>query len=119
MCPQIRQFPSLRKQCRTWSSAPSSVPENAPVPVATSASSLSEYGDEASLHQVRMEVLDVFDHRPLHTNHYVVLWVDIAQIWGQPLCVWATEEGYRHVLGFVEASTQDQVVHASVVPWTT
>ena len=70
---------------------------------------LSEYGDETSLHEARMEALDVFDSRLLDMHSYVVLWMDTVQVWGTPmfLCLGATEEGYRHILGFVEAPARD------------
>ena len=71
--------------------------------------SLSEYGDEAALQKVRMEALEVFDTRRFDGEEYVTLWVDVCQLWGRPflLCMAATLDGYRHVLGFVESSTQD------------
>ena len=72
---------------------------------------LSEYGDEASLHAVRMEALEVFETRKLSAEAVVVLWIDVVHVWGRPLvlCMAATAEGYRRVLGFVEASLQDVV----------
>ena len=70
---------------------------------------LSEYGDESTLHQVRMDALEVFDTRRFDHEEYVVLWIDGCMLWGRPIlvCMAATLEGYRHVLGFVEASAQD------------
>ena len=80
------------------------------VPVASESTlALSEYGDEATLHMVRMEALEVFDTRPLDVHSYVVLWFDRVQVWGHPLlmCMGASEEGYRHILNFVEAPARD------------
>jgi len=39
----------------------------------------------------------------------VVLWIDVVQVWGRPLelCLAATVEGYRRILGFVEATLHD------------
>ena len=72
---------------------------------------LSEYGDEASLHQTRMEALQIFDTRRLDEPTYVVLWMDTFLVWGRPLllCMAVTAEGTRHILGFVEATVQDTV----------
>ena len=80
--------------------------EQVPAP---SVLSLSEYGDEATLHKVRMEALEVFDTRRFDGEEYVTLWVDVCQLWGRPflLCMAATLDGDRHVLGFVESSTQE------------
>lgn len=83
-----------------------------PKPVAVASESmlgLFEYGDEAALHAVRMEALEVFDTRPLDVHSYVVFWFDRVQVWGHPLllCMGATEEGYRHILNFVEAPARD------------
>ena len=81
-----------------------------PVSVATESTlALSEYGDEANLHKVRMEALEVFDSRPLDVHSYVVLWLDTVQVWGHPLlvCMGATEMGERHLLNFVEAPARD------------
>lgn len=74
-----------------------------------SPSTLSEYGDEASLDQVRMEALEVFDSRRLDVHRYVVLWIDRLYVWGHPLllCMGATEDGYRHLLNVEEAPALD------------
>ncbi len=75
-----------------------------------------EYGDEAALHRVRTEALEVFEHRRFDQQSYVVLWMDVQQLWGHPffLCMAATTEGYRHILGFVETVARDHDAMASL-----
>ncbi len=45
-------------------------------------STLSEYGDEASLSKLRSEALDVFDSRLFDLHGYVAVWVDRLHVWG-------------------------------------
>ena len=69
---------------------------------------LSEYGDEAALHEVRMEALHVFETREFSEESMVAIWLDVVQFWGHPLlvCMGVNVEGYRRVLGFAESSLQ-------------
>ncbi len=74
-----------------------------------SSPSFPEYGDESDLHQIRMEALEVFDHRRLDEETYAVLWMDVLRVWGAPflLCMGSTLEGDRRMLGFEQASAQN------------
>ena len=69
---------------------------------------LSEYGDEAALHEVRMEALHVFETREFSEESMVAIWLDVVPFWGHPLlvCMGVNVEGYRRVLGFAESSLQ-------------
>ncbi len=84
-------------------------PEEETSTASLSSPSFPEYGDEADLHQVRMEALDVFDHRRLDEETYAVLWMDVLRVWGAPflLCMGSTLEGDRRMLGFEQASAQN------------
>ena len=75
-------------------------------PVGTIA--LPEYGDEAMLHHVRMEALEVFETRRFCGETYIALWLDVVRVWQRSLllCMGVTTSGYRHILGFVEALPQ-------------
>ncbi len=86
-----------------------SLDEAEPAGAAFEVIALSDYGDEAALHAVRMEALQVFETRPLRQEAVVVVWVDAVHLWGRPLvlCTAATMEGYHRILGFAEASLQD------------
>ena len=83
--------------------------ETSPASLPLSSPSFPEYGDESDLHQVRMEALDVFDHRRLDEETYAVLWMDVLRVWGAPflLCMGSTLEGDRRMLGFEQASAQN------------
>ncbi len=83
--------------------------ETSVAPLPLSSPRFPEYGDEADLHQVRMEALDVFDHRRLDEETYAVLWMDVLRVWGAPflLCIGSTLEGDRRMLGFEQASAQN------------
>ncbi len=92
-------------------SVPTLVLEEAP-PAAPPAGvlALSEYGDEASLQEVRREALQEFTARSLAKEDVVALWLDVVPFWGYPLllCVAVNVEGYRRILGFAEASLQER-----------
>ena len=108
--PTAQDPPSGRSVDPEEIESPASDSDPKPVAVASESTlALSEYGDEAALHTARMEALEVFDTRPLEVHSHVVLWFDRVQVWGHPLllCMGATEEGYRHVLNFVEAPPRD------------
>ena len=81
---------------------PADIPAQIPERIA-----LSRYGDEASLHAVRVKGLEVFETRALTPEAVVALWIDVVPVWVCPLvlCVAVTVEGYRRVLDFVEAFT--------------
>ncbi len=61
--------------------------------------------DAAACEQARQ----VFDTRPLCEEEHVILWLDAMEVWGRPIvvCMAATIEGYRRILGFVEAPLHD------------
>jgi len=108
--PMAQDPPSRQSEDSEEIEIPASVSDSKPIVVASESTlALSEYGDEAALHSARMEALEVFDTRPLDVHSYVVLWFDRFQVWGHPLllCMGATEEGYRHILNFVEAPARD------------
>lgn len=77
----------------------------------TMLSKRSDYGDAGSLAKTRMEALDLFDSRVFEMYCYVAIWVDMIHVWGHPmlLCMGTTVEGYRQILGFLEAPPQDVV----------
>ena len=86
---------------------PPAVEGEAPQPAGVLA--LPEYGDEAALHEIRMEALHVFETRTFRHESMVALWLDVVPFWGHSLmvCMGVNREGYRRVLGFVEASLQE------------
>ena len=98
--------------------APDLEPDSAPPPAMEEESSpvppsgvlaLSEYGDEAALHEVRLEALHELETRSLAREEIVALWLDVVPFWGHPLalCIGVTVEGYRRILGFAEANLQE------------
>jgi len=70
---------------------------------------LSGYGDSTPGREVRGEALEVFDTRPLDAEDYVVLWVDVIEVWGRKclLCMGVTAQGRKHMLGVVEGRDYD------------
>ncbi len=77
----------------------------------TALSAPPDDGDAGSLAKTRMEALELFDSRLFARYCYVAIWVDMIHVWGHPmlLCVGTTVEGYRQILGFIEAPPQDVV----------